>query len=98
MTKTIFITGASSGLGKLTAFHFAKRGWNVAATMRTPEKESELSAYDKRQDFQAGCNGCPASAGSDGASHRCFREDRRSGQQCWRWLLRTSGVRRRKYD
>jgi len=43
MTKTIFITGTSSGLGKLTAFHFAKRGWNVAATMRTPEKESELT-------------------------------------------------------
>jgi NAD(P)-dependent dehydrogenase (short-subunit alcohol dehydrogenase family) len=29
MTKTIFITGTSSGLGKLTAFHFAKRGWNA---------------------------------------------------------------------
>jgi NAD(P)-dependent dehydrogenase (short-subunit alcohol dehydrogenase family) len=44
MTKTIFITGTSSGLGELTALHFAKRGWNVAATMRTPEKESELTA------------------------------------------------------
>ena len=46
MTKMIFITGTSSGLGKLTALHFAKRGWNVAATMRTPEKEGELTAYD----------------------------------------------------
>jgi NAD(P)-dependent dehydrogenase (short-subunit alcohol dehydrogenase family) len=44
MNKTIFITGASSGLGKLTAVHFAKQGWNVAATMRTPEKETELTA------------------------------------------------------
>jgi NAD(P)-dependent dehydrogenase (short-subunit alcohol dehydrogenase family) len=43
--KTIFITGTSSGLGKLTAIHFAKQGWNVAATMRTPEKETELTAY-----------------------------------------------------
>ena len=52
MTKTIFITGTSSGLGKLTALHFAQRGWNVAATMRTPEKESELTAYDNIKIFK----------------------------------------------
>ncbi|USK90305.1 SDR family oxidoreductase [Rossellomorea marisflavi] len=40
--KTIVITGASSGIGKATALHFAENGWNVAATMRTPEKEIEL--------------------------------------------------------
>lgn len=43
MTKSIFITGTSSGLGKLTALHFANQGWRVAATMRTPEKETELT-------------------------------------------------------
>lgn len=32
-------------MGKLTAIHFAKQGWNVAATMRTPEKETELTGY-----------------------------------------------------
>ncbi|SHF95516.1 SDR family oxidoreductase [Flavobacterium defluvii] len=41
--KTIFITGASSGLGKATAKLFHKKGWNVIATMRNPEKETELS-------------------------------------------------------
>ncbi|UII20509.1 SDR family oxidoreductase [Fulvivirga ligni] len=42
MSKRIFITGASTGLGKATAKLFASKGWNVIATMRTPEKEDEL--------------------------------------------------------
>jgi NAD(P)-dependent dehydrogenase (short-subunit alcohol dehydrogenase family) len=40
--KTIFITGASTGLGKATAKLFAANGWNVIATMRKPENETEL--------------------------------------------------------
>ncbi len=46
MQKTIFITGASSGLGKATAKLFQSKGWNVIATMRNPEKETELSALE----------------------------------------------------
>jgi len=41
--KTILITGASSGIGKAAAIKFAANGWNVIATMRSPEKETELS-------------------------------------------------------
>lgn len=41
--KTIFITGASAGLGKATAKLFLSKGWRVIATMRSPEKEEELS-------------------------------------------------------
>jgi NAD(P)-dependent dehydrogenase (short-subunit alcohol dehydrogenase family) len=43
MRKTIFITGSSTGLGKATAKLFQQRGWNVIATMRNIEKETELA-------------------------------------------------------
>lgn len=34
--KTVFITGASTGLGHAAAVLFREKGWNVVATMRTP--------------------------------------------------------------
>ncbi len=46
MKKTILITGTSSGIGKATALRFAREGWNVIATMRSPEKETELTGLD----------------------------------------------------
>jgi len=45
--KTIFITGASSGIGKETAKLFHAKGWNVIATMRNPENETELSNLEQ---------------------------------------------------
>lgn len=44
--KTIFITGASAGLGKATAKLFWSKGWKVIATMRSPEKETELNQLE----------------------------------------------------
>ncbi len=35
--NTVLITGCSSGFGKASAAHFLARGWNVIATMRSPE-------------------------------------------------------------
>jgi NAD(P)-dependent dehydrogenase (short-subunit alcohol dehydrogenase family) len=37
MTRTILITGTSSGYGKAIAQFFLDRGWNVIATMRRPD-------------------------------------------------------------
>lgn len=44
--KTIFITGASTGLGKATALLFQSRGWKVIATMRDVEKGADLAKLD----------------------------------------------------
>lgn len=38
MRKTVLITGASSGIGEATAKYFLQKGWNVSATMRSPDK------------------------------------------------------------
>jgi NAD(P)-dependent dehydrogenase (short-subunit alcohol dehydrogenase family) len=46
MNKTVLITGCSSGFGKLAAKKFQQEGWNVVATMRTPEKEQELNRIE----------------------------------------------------
>lgn len=44
--NTILITGESRGIGKETAKLFQSKGWNVVATMRNPENETELNQID----------------------------------------------------
>ncbi|KMW57107.1 Dehydrogenase [Candidatus Rhodobacter oscarellae] len=46
MARTVLITGCSSGFGKLAAKSFLAQQWNVIATMRAPERESELISGD----------------------------------------------------
>ncbi len=41
-SKTIVVTGASSGIGKATAQFFKQKGWNVIAAMRNPSAEKDL--------------------------------------------------------
>jgi len=43
MSKNIWITGASSGIGKALAIKFANEGWNVAASARRENLLKELS-------------------------------------------------------
>ena len=40
--KTVFITGAASGIGRATAEFFASKGWNVATTVR---REAQLEMF-----------------------------------------------------
>jgi NAD(P)-dependent dehydrogenase (short-subunit alcohol dehydrogenase family) len=42
MPKTQLATGTSSGIGRASVRLFQQRGWNVIATMRTPQHETEL--------------------------------------------------------
>jgi NAD(P)-dependent dehydrogenase (short-subunit alcohol dehydrogenase family) len=44
--KTVLITGTSSGIGRAAVLKFNNEGWNVIATMRAPEKETELNQLD----------------------------------------------------
>ena len=47
MNKTVLITGSSSGIGRATARRFHAEGWNVIATMRSPDRETELTPLDR---------------------------------------------------
>ncbi|MTI02168.1 SDR family oxidoreductase [Roseibium sp. RKSG952] len=47
MPRTVLITGCSSGFGRLIARTFLDAGWNVVATMRSPEMETELKSNDR---------------------------------------------------
>jgi len=45
--KTVLITGCSSGFGLLTAQKFHQEGWNVIATMRSPQQDGKLMGLDR---------------------------------------------------
>jgi NAD(P)-dependent dehydrogenase (short-subunit alcohol dehydrogenase family) len=44
MERVVLVTGASSGIGKETVKLFQAKNWKVAATMRSPEKATELKS------------------------------------------------------
>lgn len=50
--KTVFITGATSGIGKAAALHFLDNGWNVVATGRRQDALDEFKDYDNALPIQ----------------------------------------------
>jgi len=44
ISKTVLVTGASSGIGEATALRLVKAGWKVVATARRPETLAALAA------------------------------------------------------
>ena len=46
-SKKIWITGASSGIGKELALKFADKGWNVAVSARRKNLLENLNEVDK---------------------------------------------------
>lgn len=49
MAKTVIITGGTTGIGKATALHFAKNGYNVVITSRNANKETEVLEEFKKE-------------------------------------------------
>ena len=49
MTKTILITGASSGIGKQVALTFSKNKWQVLAAARRVELIKEIAKDAKKK-------------------------------------------------
>lgn len=53
MSKTVLITGATSGLGRALAFSLAKDGWTVLAHGRSPQRCADLVASLQSQGADA---------------------------------------------
>ena len=47
MSKNVWITGASSGIGKALAIKFAREGWKVAISARREELLKNIGGFQK---------------------------------------------------
>lgn len=47
MTNTVLITGCDTGIGNATAYLFQQHGWNVSATMLSPQNDAALAALPR---------------------------------------------------
>ena len=64
MSSTIFITGATSGIGKALAFEMAKKGYSLALTSRRDgSSETDPRRYPFKTRPAAGCHPAPGCYG-----------------------------------
>ena len=54
MNKTIFITGASSGIGREVSKNFLSKGWNVVATARRLKLLKSIKLNNKEKIIKGG--------------------------------------------
>ena len=54
--KKIWITGASSGIGRAVAEKFAQEGWKVAISARRKEILDQIAANKQYRVFSSRCN------------------------------------------
>jgi len=52
MKRTIIITGGTTGIGKATAYQFAKNGWNVVITSRSEKKGNAFVEEAKNEGLE----------------------------------------------
>jgi NAD(P)-dependent dehydrogenase (short-subunit alcohol dehydrogenase family) len=52
MSRTVLVTGASSGIGRATVEVFKAKGWDVAATARKPESLRDLELPGRVEAFR----------------------------------------------
>ncbi len=75
MTRSILITGASSGIGRATAELFAAKGWRVGLVARRAEKLEEIAASMERAEA------LPADLTDPDQVARTFERFTRNGQR-----------------
>lgn len=49
MDKVVFITGSSSGIGRETAYQFARRGWKIVVTYHTKPEDGQAVGEECRR-------------------------------------------------
>lgn len=72
MTRTVLITGASSGIGRASALAAAQAGWQTVATLRDPSGAASLTAEADRLGLQLDIRRLDVA--ELGAAERCVAE------------------------